>query len=210
VAPGAGPGPASSSLRGTLSWRPGHPVVAQVASGDQIGGGPIHHAGSPSVNAWPARLRRATSCHNLFPTSFRAFRSVPNIAIVRAVLPPPHAPTQVAPSIRSKLALKSRSAPTLSLWLAVRRSALFGYPDQLRYLTPHRISGQIGNRSQTPRDTATTSAGFQVVSRPSSEVQQVKRANTASMAHITEHRHRWRAGRNLLGRNRGSEIRRSD
>ena len=87
--------------------------MAQVASGERIGGGPIHHAGSPSVNAWPARLRRVTSCHNLFLTSFRAFRSVPNGAIVRAVLSLPHAPTQVAPSIRSNLALKSRSAPVV-------------------------------------------------------------------------------------------------
>jgi hypothetical protein len=72
-------------------------------------------AGSLSLNAWPARLRRATSCHNLFLTSFRAFRSVPNIAIVRGVLPPPDAPTKVAPSNRSKLALKSRSAPLNSM-----------------------------------------------------------------------------------------------
>jgi len=83
----------------------------KVARGERIGGGPVHSAGSPSLNAWPARPRHARSRHILCSTSFRALRSVLNSDVVRAVFRLPHAPAQVALSIRSKLALKSRSAP---------------------------------------------------------------------------------------------------
>ena len=45
---------------------------------------------SPSLNAWPARPRRAPSRHILAPTRIRAFHSVPSYANPRADLHTPH------------------------------------------------------------------------------------------------------------------------
>ena len=55
-----------------------------IARDERIGGGPIHHAASPSLNAWPARPRHASSRHISPPTSLRALRRVPSYTDVRA------------------------------------------------------------------------------------------------------------------------------
>jgi hypothetical protein len=67
--------------------------------------------GSWTRNAWPARLRPATSRHRLRPTSLRAVDRVPSGVVVRADRLEPPRPPLVAPSSRSIVALISRSVP---------------------------------------------------------------------------------------------------
>jgi hypothetical protein len=105
---------------------------------------------SPSLNAWLARPRHASSRHIMSLTTLRALRRVPSYADVRAHLTTTRAPATVAPSIRSKLALSPSSATAeVKYWIRnlskkpssfrLQTSKDRFYPDFICQLTDRRI-----------------------------------------------------------------------